>query len=184
MTVTLADSETMTDGLPEADILTVSASRDGPGKGPVFTVTPPMERATTDAAKSSPDTNDDRESGGRRMSIVLVDDNPDIRESMFELLTDLGHSVQAADNGGAGAELILRVSPDVAIVDLGLPVLDGYQVARRVRSQLGPSGIRLIALTGYGRESDRRKASEAGFDAHLAKPAGMEELIGVLSARD
>lgn len=162
---------------------TVSASSDGPGKGAAFTVTLPLGPDLESEAQSPLDLGPEQPAApAKRMSIVLVEDNPDIRESMRELLTDLGHSVQAADNGGAGADLILRVSPDVAIVDLGLPVLDGYQVARRVRSHLGASGIRLIALTGYGQESDRVKAREAGFDAHLAKPAGMDELMDALFA--
>jgi two-component system, sensor histidine kinase len=161
---------------------TVSATSGGPGKGAAFTITLPLQQESESDAQASLGVESDKPAAsGKKMSIVLVEDNPDIRESMRELLTDLGHSVHAADNGGAGADLILRVSPDVAIVDLGLPVLDGYQVARRVRSQLGANGIRLIALTGYGQESDRLKAREAGFDAHLAKPAGMDELMDALS---
>jgi DNA-binding response OmpR family regulator len=114
---------------------------------------------------------------------VLVEDNQDIRESMQELLTELGHSVQAADDGGSGADLILRLSPDVAIVDLGLPVLDGYKLAERVRSQVGPNSVRLIALTGYGQESDRIRAREAGFDAHLVKPADINAVMSVLTPK-
>jgi len=115
---------------------------------------------------------------------VLVEDNQDIRESMQELLTELGHSVQAAADGGSGVELILRVSPNVAIVDLGLPVLDGYQVAERVRSQVGANSIRLIAMTGYGQETDRIRAREAGFDAHLVKPADIDAVMSVLTPKD
>ncbi len=159
---------------------TVAAASDGPGKGAAFTITLPIRPAGEPVQIPQPSDGGDEVRRSRRMSIVLVEDNPDIRESMLELLTDLGHSVEAADDGGSGVDLILRAAPDVAIVDLGLPVLDGYQVARKVRSQIGPSGVRLVALTGYGQESDRIKAREAGFDAHLAKPASMDELMGAL----
>lgn len=163
---------------------TVSAASGGPGKGSVFTITLPVYAADEASQPREPSDQGGERPMTRRMSIVLVEDNPDIRESMLELLSDLGHEVQAAADGGAGAELILRVAPDVAIVDLGLPVLDGYQVARKVRSELGPDGVRLVALTGYGQESDRIKAREAGFDAHLAKPAGLDELMDALSPTD
>ena len=115
--------------------------------------------------------------------IVLVEDNDDIRESMQEFLLSLGHRVEVAGDGEAGLALILRLKPDVALVDVGLPTLDGYQVAERVRQVLDRSTVRLVALTGYGQESDRRRTQEAGFDAHLVKPAEMDALIDVLSSR-
>jgi signal transduction histidine kinase len=163
---------------------TVRAASDGPGKGATFTITLPLRPKTPDEARGrTPPWASPAVVRPEGLSIVLVEDNQDIRESMQELLTELGHSVQAADDGGSGADLILRLSPDVAIVDLGLPVLDGYKLAERVRSQVGPNSVRLIALTGYGQESDRIRAREAGFDAHLVKPADINAVMSVLTPK-
>ena len=117
---------------------------------------------------------------GRALSIVLVEDNQDIRESMQELLTELGHEVHAASDGDAGAALILQLEPDVAIVDIGLPGIDGYEVAARVRHRLGHERLRMVAMTGYGDASDRRRTREAGFDTHLVKPAGIDDVVRVV----
>jgi two-component system CheB/CheR fusion protein len=84
--------------------------------------------------------------------------------------------VQVAENGGRGVEMILDRPPDVALVDIAMPGIDGYTVARRVRSKLGASAPRLVALTGFGREEDRKRAREAGFDTHLIKPAAPRDL--------
>lgn len=116
----------------------------------------------------------------RALSIVLVEDNEDIRESMEELLTALGHQVQAASDGASGAALILQLEPDVAIVDIGLPGIDGYEVATRVRLRLGHDRLRMVAMTGYGDASDRRRTREAGFDTHLMKPAGIDDVVRVV----
>lgn len=118
----------------------------------------------------------------RALSIVLVEDNEDIRESMQDLLTALGHRVHAAGDGTSGAALILQLQPDVAIVDIGLPGMDGYEVAAQVRHRLGPDRLRLVAMTGYGDASDRRRTREAGFDTHLVKPAGIDEVVRMMLA--
>lgn len=162
---------------------TVHAASDGPGKGATFTLTLPLSAETADqAVETVPTPSHPAATPPRDLSIVLVEDNQDIRESMRELLTDLGHSVETAENGQTGAELILRVCPDVAIVDLGMPILDGYEVAKRVRLQRGTNGIRLVAMTGFGQDADILRAREAGFDAHLVKPAGIDEVINILSS--
>jgi CheY-like chemotaxis protein len=116
----------------------------------------------------------------RALCIVLVEDNEDIRESMQDLLMALGHEVHTASDGTSGAALILQREPDVAIVDIGLPGIDGYEVAARVRDRLGPDRLRLVAMTGYGDASDRRRTREAGFDTHLVKPAGIDEVVRVM----
>jgi CheY-like chemotaxis protein len=113
--------------------------------------------------------------------IALIDDNPDVREMMQELLSMWGHDVEAADRGEDGVELILRLKPDVAFVDIGLPDIDGYTVAARIRDALGPGSVRLIAMTGFGRDSDRKRAHQAGFDLHLPKPADISSLKKALS---
>jgi signal transduction histidine kinase len=116
----------------------------------------------------------------RPLRIALVEDSADIREMTQELLTMLGHSVEAAEDGEKGVELILRSHPDVALVDMGLPGLDGCGVATRVRARYGHDALRLVAMTGFGLESDRRRAREAGFDDYLVKPADLEALLKAL----
>jgi two-component system CheB/CheR fusion protein len=92
------------------------------------------------------------------------------------LLTARGHDVATAADGGAGADLIIEHRPDLALVDIGLPVMSGYDVARKVRRECGNSVIYLIALTGYGRQEDRKAVLEAGFDEHLVKPIDITAL--------
>jgi signal transduction histidine kinase len=117
---------------------------------------------------------------GRTLSIVLVEDSEDIRELMAELLREWGHAVAVASDGSSGAELIEAERPDVAFIDIGLPALDGYEVAARIRAGQGPKPPRLIAMTGYGQDSDKKRAREAGFDAHIVKPASIEALKSAL----
>ncbi len=107
--------------------------------------------------------------------VLLVEDNPDSREMLRFLLGLWGHHVEAAADGAQGLAKALDWRPEVAVVDIGLPQLDGYEVARRVRAALD-GGVRLIALTAYGSEEDRRRALAAGFDHHLTKPADLEGL--------
>jgi CheY-like chemotaxis protein/anti-sigma regulatory factor (Ser/Thr protein kinase) len=157
----------------------------GVGQGSTFTLRLPAGGPTTGSGDTS-GVQDLRVHNGvvARLSIVLVEDNPDISEAMQELLTSLGHTVETAHDGGSGAELILKRAPQVAIVDVGLPVMDGYQVAERVRAQVGPDQVRLIAMTGFGLESDRKRAREAGFDAHLVKPADIDAVVRALSPKE
>jgi CheY-like chemotaxis protein len=108
-----------------------------------------------------------------------VEDNTDAREMLRHLLHLAGHDVHEAADGPGGLEAALRLRPDVALVDVGLPGFDGYQLARRVRGSTGPS-IYLVALTGYGQPDDRRQAMEAGFDAHLVKPVNPEALLAAI----
>ncbi|HEX2660797.1 MAG TPA: ATP-binding protein, partial [Polyangia bacterium] len=163
---------------------TVTAASEGLGRGSTFTITLNVDPPATlpvpvagtpaeTAGKAVPKTDGP-------LDVVLIEDNEDIRDLMNEFLTDLGHHVHAAGDGQSGLDLILKVEPDVAIVDVGLPIIDGYEVATRVRARLGRERPRLVAMTGFGQEADRRKAREAGFDTHLVKPAPMEAIIDVL----
>jgi len=113
--------------------------------------------------------------------IVVVEDHADSRDALQTLLTLDGHHVEAAADGRAGLGLILDTRPEVALIDVGLPELDGYEVARQVRRASGGTTIRLIALTGYGQSYDRTRAQEAGFDLHLTKPVEPRELRKVLA---
>jgi CheY-like chemotaxis protein len=106
--------------------------------------------------------------------VLVVEDNDDARQTLRTLLETLGHEVHEASNGEAGVAAALALKPDVGFIDIGLPELDGYEVARRVRR--ANSAMRLVALTGYGRDDDLQRAREAGFDEHLLKPATLEQL--------
>lgn len=110
------------------------------------------------------------------LRIVLIDDNADIRETMQQLLECLGHEVEVAVDGPSGVELVLDTKPQVALVDIGLPGFDGYQVARRLRAEIPPGQLRLVAMTGFGQSSDRDQALAAGFDSHLIKPARTDQI--------
>jgi CheY-like chemotaxis protein len=117
------------------------------------------------------------------LRILVVEDDEYGRSTLKRLLELDGHHVETAGDGLCGAETIEFQKPDVALVDIGLPVLDGYQVARRVRSSRENNDVYLIALTGFGRREDEELAAEAGFDAHLAKPLDYDALEQLLSNR-
>jgi signal transduction histidine kinase/ActR/RegA family two-component response regulator len=113
--------------------------------------------------------------------ILLADDNPDALESLATVLRLRGHEVYSARNGVAALETAARHMPELALVDIGMPLVDGYEVARRIRAQEWGKAIKLVALTGWGQESDRRRSQEAGFDAHLVKPLDFHKLTAVLA---
>jgi two-component system, sensor histidine kinase len=158
---------------------TVEARSDGRGRGSEFIVRIP---AITPAERTAPAEAERREAPGAQTSkrIVVVEDNADVRTLLRVELQRLGHEVHVAAEGPEGLEKILEQLPDVALVDIGLPTLDGYEIARRVRAAIG-DGIHLIALSGYGQTEDRNRALEAGFNIHLTKPAGIMELERVLT---
>ena len=116
----------------------------------------------------------------RPARVLLVEDNDDARVMLQRILQAHGHLVSAARDARAGLEAAAAGSPNVAIVDIGLPGMDGYAFARAMRERLG-SGVRLIAVTGYGSENDRQRALQAGFDAHLTKPVDFERLLGLIA---
>jgi signal transduction histidine kinase/CheY-like chemotaxis protein len=152
----------------------VRAESEGAGQGTEFIVTLPL----TSAAPLSPPASE-RPSSPRRLQILLIEDNADAREMLQFGLTLAGHQVQTAADGDAGIAFAIASPPDVAIVDLGLPRVDGLGVARALRAKLGPA-IRLVALTGYGQQADRERTRAAGFDAHVTKPATVEDVLAAL----
>ena len=113
-------------------------------------------------------------------SILLIEDNADARDALRVLLELDGHAVEAVEEGLTALDRARAVDPDVALVDIGLPGIDGYEVARRVRALDGRRPV-LIALTGYGQPEDRRRASEAGFDGLLVKPVDPTALTTLLA---
>jgi CheY-like chemotaxis protein len=112
--------------------------------------------------------------------VLVIEDNADSRQSLQMLFGLWGHQVEVAEDGVSGVRKALDWQPEVAVVDIGLPLLDGYQVARRVRAALRDK-VFLIALTGYCKPEDRRQALDAGFDVHLKKPADLDELSRLLA---
>jgi DNA-binding response OmpR family regulator len=118
------------------------------------------------------------------LHIVLVEDDADTREALLVLLSSEGHKVVTAADGPGGLELVLDAVPEVALVDIGLPGFDGYELARRLRRTSGGEHVYLVAVTGWGRPEDRSAAEAAGFDAVILKPFGMARLDEALrSAR-
>jgi signal transduction histidine kinase len=116
----------------------------------------------------------------RQARVLIVEDNDDSRVTLQRILQADGHLVSAARDARAGLEAAAAGSPNIAVVDIGLPGMDGYQFARAMRERLG-SGVRLIALTGYGTAADRQRAAEAGFDAHLTKPVDIDRLLTLIT---
>jgi CheY-like chemotaxis protein len=156
----------------------VAAFSEGLGKGSEFIVRLPR-MGTTGTGPTSPG---DRESAGgpRRRRVLVVDDNVDAAESLAMVLRLMGHDVRTAHDGPSGLAAVKEFQPDVLLLDIGLPGMDGYEVARRLRLMPEGQSIQLVAVSGYGQEEDRRRAQEAGFDQHLTKPvdpASLESLF-------
>ena len=154
---------------------TITASSAGEGRGSVFTVRLPR----VPAADATPG-HQIRPARANSRRVLLIEDNDDARE-MFRVMLELaGHVVFDASDGVRGLAVTEAERPDVAIIDIGLPGMDGYQIARRIRERpYGPSML-LLALTGYGFPSDHQRSAEAGFDRHLIKPVDPDELLRLL----
>jgi CheY-like chemotaxis protein len=159
---------------------TVQAESEGPGKGSLFTVRLPAAegRSSNAAAVSSP-----LRRAKRIRRILVVDDNRDALAMLAELLRSAGHQVCEANDGPSALEIAREFHPDVAVLDIGLPAMDGYELAARLRLQMGGSAPVLVALSGYGQESDRARSEAAGFALHLVKPLETAELLAALDAR-
>jgi signal transduction histidine kinase/ActR/RegA family two-component response regulator len=157
----------------------IEATSRGLGLGAEFVVTLPLAEPRA-APPSSLEVGVPPAQRGRR--IVIVDDSPDNLVSLQDLLECLGHRVDAAADGLQAVDRIVALEPEIAIVDIGLPGIDGHEVARRVRKAIGGS-VYLIALTGYGQAEDVERATSAGFDAHVAKPADIDALQRLIEAR-
>jgi PAS domain S-box-containing protein len=169
---------TLVKRLVEAHGGTVSASSQGSGQGSVFEVRLP--RLADVPSRPGPATAPPAAIPPRR--VLVIDDHEDFREALRSLLTLHGHDVEEAEDGLRGLDKLRTARPDVALVDVGLPGLDGYALARAARSYPATMNVTLVALTGYGRPEDRRRALDAGFDAHLVKPVDEDALLRVLAS--
>jgi signal transduction histidine kinase/CheY-like chemotaxis protein len=157
---------------------TVRAASDGPGRGTTLTIRlpraePPIEDTSEDALASVP-----------RRRILVVDDNADAARSLAMLLQLEGHEVKTAFSGPEALSTVTQAKPEVVFLDIGLPRMDGYEVARRLHLIHGAACPYLVALTGYGQPEDRARAQTAGFSVHLTKPVDPQQLRAVLSSCD
>jgi CheY-like chemotaxis protein len=163
----------------------VTVTSPGLGQGTTFEVRLPLTAGALldDEPPAPPPRGVEARRSGRR--VLIVEDGADNRESLTELLETLGHTVAVAVDGEEGIDRALTLRPEVALIDIGLPGLDGFEVARRIRAVVGPEMF-LIALTGYGQPEDRARAIAAGFDVHLTKPVDpdtLESLVDTLQVR-
>jgi signal transduction histidine kinase/ActR/RegA family two-component response regulator len=157
---------------------TVTARSAGAGQGSVFTVRLPlaaMPAGPKDEVSAA--THTAREA----CRVLLVEDNEDSRQTLAAVLAMRGHRVLEAGDGAEGLRIALAEQPDVAVVDVGLPGIDGYELARRLRAAAGNRRIGLIALTGYGQAEDKERALKAGFDMHLTKPIEPQRLLQAIA---
>lgn len=164
----------------------VEAESAGPGEGSAFTVWLPLaSKPVRDTAGAGVAAAASRTDGDARKRILLVEDNDDAQTVLTMLLELWGHEVNSAKDGLAGIAAAMRDRPDVALIDLGLPGVDGFEVARRIRGTREGEGMLLVALTGYGAPADRDRALAAGFDVHVVKPiepAKLRELVSGAAA--
>lgn len=154
----------------------IHAQSQGVGRGSEFRVQLPV----IDAVKFETNLHPARRSRSEKLRIVVVEDSKDARDLLTRLLEHFGYEVHTSGTGPEGLELIRQSHPDVALVDVGLPGMDGYSVARAVRSHPELDRVYLAALTGFGQASDRQQASECGFDTHFTKPVDLQELQKLL----
>jgi PAS domain S-box-containing protein len=158
----------------------IAATSDGAGKGSAFTVRlpridlTPVNAPTAGALGLSP--------GALRHSVLVVDDNVDSASSMAMMLRLVGHEVRVEHDGPAALERVAAEAPDVVLLDIGLPGMDGYEVARQLRARPDGHALRIYAMTGYATQEDRMKSREAGFDGHLVKPVMPAELLDLILA--
>ena len=159
---------------------TVKVLSDGPGKGSEFVVRlPALERKPTPGTNDGENVKNRPPSSARR--ILIVDDNGDAAKSLALLLEVHGHDVRTAPDGPAALKEAEAFQPEIVFLDIGLPGMDGYEAARRLREMPGLEDASLFALTGYGQDDDRRRSQEAGCDGHLVKPVGLDLLLPLIA---
>jgi len=161
----------------------VHAFSDGPGRGSEFVVRLPLRTGTTVSESDSDRSHPERKSAAGACRILLVEDNADSAHTMAALLSMEGHETAVVYDGDTALQRAQAMAPDVVLVDIGLPGMDGFQVARELRARPQTRGALLIAVTGYGQAADRQSAMEAGFDHHLVKPVDLNAVQKLLVTR-
>lgn len=154
----------------------IEADSKGPGAGSVFILRLPRIEPPLQLAAAAPPAADGKP------TLLLIEDNEDGREMMTMMLECYGYQVRAAEDGLRGLDAVREFRPDLALVDIGLPGIDGYEVARRLRADPDTRHIKLVALTGYGLAEDLARVMAAGFDRHLVKPVGIEQLMETIAS--
>jgi signal transduction histidine kinase/CheY-like chemotaxis protein len=157
----------------------VEARSSGPGSGAEMMVRLPLASARAGGQRPEPGEGDG--GGGRGRRVLVVDDNVDAAESLCDVVAFLGHTVEAVHDGAAAVARVRERHPDVVLCDIGLPGMDGYEVARAIRAEPGLADVRLVAVSGYAQPEERARARKAGFDAHVAKPADPADIGRLLS---
>jgi CheY-like chemotaxis protein len=157
------------------------AHSEGVGKGSVFTLRIPLAESHKDAAKSPSLAAAAAEIAPKR--VLIVDDNVDAAQTLELLLKSLGHETAVAHTGVEALRITPEFRPDIVLLDIGLPGLDGYEVARRLRTLKSEERVRIVAVTGWGQEADKQRSREAGFDLHLVKPISSSDLERALTQR-
>ena len=160
-------------GLVELHGGTIAARSEGEGRGSEFEIRLPLAGAEEPALDRPGPAPAEGRTGKR---VLVVDDNRDGAELLEEVFRALGHTTRLAYDGEGALELAREFRPEIAFLDIGLPAMDGYQLARRMRAAPGLQEVRLVAVTGFGQEADRGRAREAGFDEHVVKPVEIEAL--------
>jgi CheY-like chemotaxis protein len=161
---------------------TVEASSAGPGFGSEFVVRLPILVKHPEVAERAATPTVSRHAAGPRR-ILVVDDNADSAESLAMLLKLNGHETRLAYDGLQAVEAAEQFRPDLVLLDIGLPKLNGFDACRRIREHAWGQNMVLVALTGWGQEEDRRKTKDAGFDHHLTKPVDYDALMQLLVSR-
>ena len=156
---------------------TIEVRSEGPGRGSEFIVRLPLSHARLE---DPPRPAGEEGADVRHRRILLADDNVDFANSLGQLLQARGHEVRIVNDGAKALEAAAEFGPHIAFVDIGMPKVHGYEVARRLRAQPATAGCLLVAVTGWGQENDRRRAREAGFDRHLVKPVDPDEIAAIL----
>jgi CheY-like chemotaxis protein len=154
----------------------VSARSGGPGQGSSFEIRLPLAERDVEPSTATPRVT------VAPQKVLVVDDNEDAAKTLAMILSLDGHEVQTVFSARAALEQAREFEPDVVLLDIGLPEMDGYEVARRIRKEPDLKPVRLVALTGYGQTEDLQRTHAAGFDAHLVKPVDMRALHDALSA--
>ena len=164
-------------GLAELHGGTVEARSDGLGRGTEIIVWLPLAREEVEAPHHPPVAR----ARARSSRVLVIEDNPDAAETLREMLEMWGHEVDVADNGRRGVERARAFRPDIILCDIGLPEMDGYEVARAIRCDPTHASAVLVALTGYALPDDQRRAADAGFEFHIAKPVSVPQIEDVLA---
>jgi CheY-like chemotaxis protein len=159
---------------------TITAMSAGIGRGSSFAVRLPA--AVGGAARRETTATEHAEPSGEPLKVLVVDDNHDAAQSLAVLLSFDGHTLRCACDGAEGLKIAENFRPDVILLDIGLPKLNGYEVAQRLRATSWGNAIILVAITGWGQPEDKRRAMAAGFDRHLTKPVDIEDVRAVLAS--